>query len=128
MENLDMTIFERLTLIEKQADDFGFMWENPFQILDQIQSECQEIQNDLTQNGDQSHLQEEIGDLLHAAFSLCLFCNFDAEETLVKSVDKFERRFKALKSLVHESGQETLQGQPVEILMAFWDKAKQRAA
>lgn len=121
-----MTIFERLSVLENQAGAFGFMWSQPTQILDQIQSECDEIRENLTQQGEPGHLQEEIGDLLHAAFSLCLFCGFEAEDTLVKSVDKFEKRFKELKRLVIDSGQETLQGQSVTVLMDFWNQAKQR--
>ena len=120
-----MTIFERLTLLEKQAEEFGFMWSQPSQILDQIQSECEEIRENIAQQGEQSHLQEEIGDLLHAAFSLCLFCGFEAEDTLVKSIDKFEKRFEELKRLVRSSGRETLQGQSVAVLMDFWNQAKE---
>jgi uncharacterized protein YabN with tetrapyrrole methylase and pyrophosphatase domain len=123
-----MNTFEKLTLLENQADAFGFMWHEPSQILDQIQSECEEIKQNLEQQGDQEHLQEEIGDLIHAAFSLCLFCKFDAEETLIKSIDKFEKRFKKLQDLVHQSGQGSLQGQPVEVLMTFWNQAKQAIA
>lgn len=119
-----MTIFEKLTFLEKQADEFGFMWSHPSQILDQIQSECQEILDNLAQQGERNHLQEEIGDLLHAVFSLCVFCEFDPEETLVKSVNKFEKRFKELKRLVSDSGQETLRGQSVTVLMDFWNQAK----
>jgi uncharacterized protein YabN with tetrapyrrole methylase and pyrophosphatase domain len=120
-----MNTFEKVTLIENQADEFGFMWFHPSQILAQIQSECEEIKQNLEQQGERSHLQEEIGDLIHAAFSLCLFCKFDAEETMSKSIDKFEKRFKELKRLVHESGQASLKGQPVEVLMDFWNQAKQ---
>lgn len=122
-----MMIFERLTLLENQAGEFGFMWSQPSQILDQIQSECDEIQENLTQHGEPGHLQEEIGDLLHAAFSLCLFCGFDAEDTLVKNVDKFETRFEELKRLVTDSGQKTLQGQSVAVLMDFWKQTKEKS-
>lgn len=116
--------FEKLAHLEEEADDFGFMWHHPFQILEQIVSECDEIKQDLEQKGDREHLQEEIGDLIHAAFSLCLFCKFDAQETLDKSIHKFEKRFNELKKLTHESGRENLQGQPVEVLMDFWNQAK----
>jgi uncharacterized protein YabN with tetrapyrrole methylase and pyrophosphatase domain len=120
-----MTIFERLTWLEKQAGEFGFRWSHPSQIFDQIQSECQEIQDNLALGGEKTHLQEEIGDLLHAVFCLCVFYELNAEETLVKSLDKFEKRFTELKRLVIDSGQSTLQGQPVTVLMEFWNQAKQ---
>ncbi len=163
-----MNIFKRLSTIEKQADDFGFMWSDTAQIFEQIQSECEEIKEilkgfqvagqapkgepderilirdrgripkgnaprnlkgeeyNLAQLGDRHHLQEEMGDLIHAVFSLCLFMKFDAEETCLKSIEKFERRFAELKQLAHAAGFETLKGQPVEVLMHFWTQAKEK--
>lgn len=118
--------FKRLTALEKQADDFGFMWTDTAQIFDQIQSECEEIKDNLARTGDRDHLQEEMGDLIHAVFSLCLFMGFDAEETCIKSIDKFEKRFEELKRLAQKAGFETLQGQPVNILLDFWAQAKQQ--
>lgn len=119
-----MDTFKRLTAIEKQADDFGFMWSDTAQIFVQIQSECEEIKDNL---GDRYHLQEEMGDLIHAVFSLCLFMKFDPEETCLKSVEKFEKRFVELKRLAHDAGFETLKGQPVDVLMHFWTQAKEKA-
>ena len=121
-----MNTFKRFALLEKQADEFGFMWTDTTQIFDQIQSECEEIKDNLAHIGDRDHLQEEMGDLIHAVFSLCLFMGFDAEETCIKSIDKFERRFVELKRLAQEAGFETLQGQPVDILLHFWAQAKQQ--
>jgi uncharacterized protein YabN with tetrapyrrole methylase and pyrophosphatase domain len=120
-----MTIFKRFTSIEKEADDFGFMWTNTDQIFEQIQSECEEIKDNLSRFGDRQHLQEEMGDLIHAVFSLCLFMKFDPEETCLKSIDKFEERFEKLKRLAHATGFETLKGQPADVLMHFWEQAKQ---
>jgi len=119
-----MNIFQKITAIEKQADDFGFMWSDTAQIFEQIQSECEEIKENLDQLGDRHHLQEEMGDLIHAVFSLCLFMKFDLEETCLKSIDKFEERFEKLKRLAHATGFETLKGQPADVLMHFWEQAK----
>lgn len=119
-----MNIFQKITAIEKQADDFGFMWSDTAQIFEQIQSECEEIKENLDQLGDRHHLQEEMGDLIHAVFSLCLFMKFDPEETCLKSIDKFEKRFEKLKRLAHATGFETLKGQPADVLMHFWTQAK----
>ncbi len=53
--------------------------ETPEQIKQQILSELEEIEVHL-QDKDRHKLQEELGDLLHAAFSLTVFCQFDPEE------------------------------------------------
>src|SRR5580692_10148637 len=98
-----MTLLDKLIALENAANDFGFSWENPKQIIEQIRSECHEIEVHV-EDGDRAKLQEEIGDLLHAAFSLCAFCQFDPNQTLSESINKFERRLSAVKRLAAEEG------------------------
>lgn len=121
-----MSILKKLTHLEKEAEDFGFKWDNTQQIMAQIKSECIEIDEHLSPITDdnKSKLQEEIGDLLHAVFSLCVFCKFDTEETLKNSIDKFERRLTAVKNIAQENGITTLNGHTFDELMQFWDRAK----
>lgn len=119
-----MTTLDKLLALENEAAEFGFKWENPEQIIVQIQNEVAEIEVHL-QDHDQDKLQEEIGDLLHAAFSLCVFCQFNPEETLTKSVAKFEKRFRSTQALAKAEGLSTLNGQSFEKLIALWDRAKQ---
>jgi uncharacterized protein YabN with tetrapyrrole methylase and pyrophosphatase domain len=118
-----MNIFKKLTSLEIEASNFGFKWETPDQIIEQIQSEISEICVHL-KDGDQNKLQEEIGDLLHAVFSLCVFKQFNPQETLTNSVEKFERRFKAMQQLAIKNGLSTLQGKSFDDLMTYWNKAK----
>ena len=120
-----MDILKKLTLLENEAATFGFKWENPKQIMAQIRSELIEIETHLENPMEKNKLQEEIGDLLHAAFSLCVFCKFDASKTLNDSIQKFERRFKETQKLANNDGLVDLNGQPFERLMAFWNKAKE---
>ena len=119
-----MTILKKLSDLEKEASAFGFKWETSQQILAQIKSEIAEIEVHLI-DGDQEKLQEEIGDLLHAVFSLCEFFQFDSKETLLNSANKFEHRFNQIKKLAHEKGLDSLNGQPFSELMTLWNKAKQ---
>lgn len=128
-----MTILEKLTKLEKEASDFGFKWENSDQIMAQIQSECAEIKvhlnNDSSDANDPNRalLQEEIGDLLHAVFSLCVFNQFNPQETLEQSITKFQRRFEIVKSLAIQDGLTSLNGLGFKELMKYWDKAKNKA-
>jgi len=118
-----MTVIDKLARLEREAADFGFKWETTQQIKDQILSEIAEIDVHL-QDQDRSKLQEELGDLLHAVFSLTVFCGFDPRETLTMSVDKFEKRFLAVKKIAAQQGLQTLDGLKFEELMAIWAKAK----
>ena len=120
-----MDILKRLTNLENEASAYGFKWENASQIVAQIRSEIAEIEVHI-KDKDRKKLQDEIGDLLHAAFSLCVFCNFDVCETLQNSINKFERRFRATQHLAQEQGLNDLNGQSFDKLMEFWNKAKER--
>lgn len=116
-------MLKKLIDLEKEAANFGFRWETSEQIIQQIKSELLEIDVHLN-DGDRDKLQDEIGDLLHAAFSLCVFNKVDPEKALVHSIEKFERRFRKVEKLTKESGLENLNGKSFDELMMFWEHAK----
>jgi len=120
------TIFDDIDLLEKEAVLFGLQWETKAQIMVQIRSECLEVEEHLEAKDKRAALQDEIGDLLHAVFSLCTYCNFDTELTLRKSLDKFEHRLNAMKAIAKEQGLENLRGKSFDELMCYWELAKQR--
>ncbi|KTD66374.1 nucleotide pyrophosphohydrolase [Legionella santicrucis] len=123
-----MNLLEKVLFLEQEAADFGFQWETTAQIIEQIQSECMEISEHLQskQSMNQSALQEEIGDLLHAVFSLCVYCQFSPQDTLKKTLEKFERRLQAVKTVAKEKELNNLQGQSFDELMHIWNLAKKR--
>ena len=119
-----MDIIKRLIELEEEANVFGFRWSHIEQILAQIYSEYQEIIADTNNHISPEKLQEEIGDLLHAVFSLCLFCKFDPEKTLASAINKFERRLNAVKQIAREQGITSLEKYSFDELMRFWQRAK----
>ncbi|MEO8402512.1 MAG: MazG nucleotide pyrophosphohydrolase domain-containing protein [Gammaproteobacteria bacterium] len=119
-----MDTLEKLAMLEREATDFGFKWGTHEQIMAQIRSELSEVEVHL-KDKDADKLQEEIGDILHAVFSLCIFCQADPKRTLTNSVNKFERRFNAVKQIVSEQKLKSLNGKSFDELMFFWDKAKE---
>jgi uncharacterized protein YabN with tetrapyrrole methylase and pyrophosphatase domain len=120
------TIIHKLIALEKHAEEKGFIWPTPEMALDQLVSECEEVRCAIADNESRERLQEEVGDILHAAFSLCLFLKFDVEETLIKTTEKFEKRFAALLEIAHEQGYFELKDQPIKVLLSLWDLAKKR--
>jgi uncharacterized protein YabN with tetrapyrrole methylase and pyrophosphatase domain len=122
-----MNNIDKLMQLEQAANEYGFSWENADQILAQIESECQEVKSELDKPvapNQQIDLQTEIGDLLHAAFSLCIHCGFDPEETVKQSTEKFAKRFDKVKHLALADGHVDLKGKPFSTLMKYWQKAK----
>lgn len=116
-------LFKQIEKQELDAQEFGFYWENFHQLIEQIQSECVEIE-EAWDKKNSLHLQEEIGDLIQAAVSLAIFCKFDPHETLLKSIEKFQRRYDAVVQLAHSDGYENLHKQSFETLMDYWNRAK----
>ena len=126
-----MDILDRVVVLENEASAFGFEWETTGQIMAQIQSECVEInehlENEIAQ-ANQAKLQEEIGDLLHAVFSLCVFCKLSPRVTLDQTLAKFENRLNAVKEISQEQGLVNLHGHSFDKLMMIWKQAKSRVS
>jgi uncharacterized protein YabN with tetrapyrrole methylase and pyrophosphatase domain len=123
-----MELLDKISALEEEASQFGFKWQSAGQIMIQIQSECDEIKEQLEHapsKANQTALQEEIGDLLHAVFSLCIFCKLSPKVTLGQSITKFERRLRAVKLIAEERELIHLEGLPFDELMHIWDKAKE---
>jgi uncharacterized protein YabN with tetrapyrrole methylase and pyrophosphatase domain len=123
-----MDFLDKVVSLEEDASEFGFRWETPDQIMKQIESEYYEIKEHIHAGIPQINkaaLQEEIGDLLHAAFSLCVFYGFSPRVTLGQSLTKFERRLRAVKLITEEHGFENLDGKSFDELMHIWDRAKE---
>jgi uncharacterized protein YabN with tetrapyrrole methylase and pyrophosphatase domain len=123
----ELNALQDLIRLEKEARAFGFDWPNEKMIIEQVMDECKEINEAIEKQEGLERIQEEIGDLLHSAVSLCLFAGFEVEETLMKVNSKFGKRMQAMKALTHELGLTTLQGQSVDFMLALWRKAKVRA-
>jgi uncharacterized protein YabN with tetrapyrrole methylase and pyrophosphatase domain len=118
-ENLD-----RLIKIEEDACSLGFEWPDVTSILEQIVSECDEVKDALQNNESKERIQEEIGDLLHASISLCLFAGFNPEDTLSKVACKIENRMDLIKIAAKQRGLDSLKGQTTEFMLELWDEAK----
>ncbi|MDF1758722.1 MAG: MazG nucleotide pyrophosphohydrolase domain-containing protein [Legionellaceae bacterium] len=124
-----MDIIDKIEYLEHESNKFGFAWEKSSQIMEQIKSECLEVEEHLHPDNiekNRDDLQEEIGDLLHAVFSLCVFVDCDIKETITKTADKFESRLNMVKLIAHEQGLEGLSGHSFDKLMQIWDEAKLR--
>jgi uncharacterized protein YabN with tetrapyrrole methylase and pyrophosphatase domain len=123
-----MDLLKKIVALENEAAEFGFQWQTADQIIEQIQSECLEVDEHLRAETSESRLalQEEIGDLLHAVFSLCVFCKLDPKDTLQQTLEKFERRLQAVKTIAHEMKLANLREQSFHELMAIWQQAKRR--
>ncbi|MBA3721444.1 MAG: hypothetical protein H0W88_03485 [Parachlamydiaceae bacterium] len=56
--------------------------------------------------------------------SLAIFCDLDPQETLQKSINKFQKRYNTVVKLAQSEGHANLHKQPFDVLMDYWNRAK----
>ena len=84
--------------ISKRAVAVGFEWPNYQMLEDTFLSEYEEFKKAL-KNNDKKNMEEELGDILFSAVNLARFNGLDAEQALIKSNQKFIKRFKKMEEL-----------------------------
>ena len=84
--------------ISKRAVKTGFEWPNEDSLYDCIFSEFDEFK-DAVKEGDKNHMEEELGDILFAVVNLARWNGIDAEQALITSNRKFEKRFRKMEEL-----------------------------
>ena len=113
----------RAEKLQKRAARVGFDWPEVQGALDKVREEFDELQVEMAQ-ADRDRLQDELGDLLFAMVNVVRLLGMDAEQTLSRANEKFERRFRAMEILLREAGYTDLQSLTLEQLDAAWEKVK----
>lgn len=108
--------------VQKRAARAGFDWPELSGVMDKLEEEIAEVKEAIALQ-DESHIIEEMGDVLFSAVNLSRFLGHNPEEVLNKNIEKFTRRFQAVEAIVHETGQlfDTLELKDLE---AIWQQVK----
>lgn len=109
--------------ISKKAVKTGFEWPNEKSLYDCIFSEFDEFK-EAEQEQNKIHMEEELGDILFAVVNLARWNKIDAEQALLKSNKKFEKRFRKMEELA----QKPLNEYSFDEFDALWKQAKQQTA
>ena len=88
-----------------------------------VEEELAEVR-EAVRAGEQAHIEEEIGDLLLAVASLSRKCHVNAEEALVRAVDKFILRFSRVEAAAEAAGLHLGEMSDAE-LDILWQKVKE---
>ena len=115
----------RASKIQKKCAKIGFDWPEIPPVVDKIHEEIDEVveAHQLPQRS-QSHVEEEIGDLLFAVVNLSRHLSVDPERALQLANNKFIRRFKGVEKLMTEN-HKTLDSASLEEMERAWVKVKQ---
>jgi len=108
--------------ITKKAAKVGFDWRDAGEVFEKINEEISELRV-ATSEGDQPHVEEEIGDLLFAVVNLARKLDVEPETALKRTNIKFRSRFKFIEDQLKAAGK-TLEGSSLEEMDGLWNEAK----
>lgn len=108
--------------IQDRAAQHGFDWKTVPPVFEKVLEELNEVK-EAWESGNQSHIQEEIGDLLFVVTNLARHLNINPELALKESTQKFSKRFYYIEKQVASSGR-VMRDCELEELDNLWKQAK----
>jgi ATP diphosphatase len=112
----------RAEKLAKRAARVGFDWPNVEEVFDKLEEEAAEAREALIE-GDPTHVEEEIGDMLFVLANLARKANVDPERALRGANSKFERRFRWIEAALQSKGSSPNQSN-LEEMERLWLQAK----
>ncbi len=113
----------RAEKLQKRAARVGFDWPDVHGALAKTREELDEIEAEMDE-ADPDRLEDELGDLLFALVNVVRLLGLDAEQTLSRANEKFERRFRAMEHALHAAGRAELRALTLEQLDEAWEAVK----
>ena len=113
----------RAEKLQRRAARVGFDWPDARGAFDKVHEELAEIEAEFA-DGAPERLQDELGDLLFAMVNVVRLIGMDAEQTLSRANEKFERRFRAMETALHAAGHDDLAALSLGELDAAWEAVK----
>jgi MazG family protein len=108
--------------LTNKAAKVGFDWEDVSQIYEKLNEEIDELNVAIGEDS-QTHIEEELGDILFVVLNLARKLDVDAETALKKTNRKFRKRFGFIEKELKENGK-TLEESNLEEMEFLWTKAK----
>jgi MazG family protein len=113
----------RAEKLQKRAARVGFDWPDARGAFVKTREEFDEVEAELGA-GDNDRLQDELGDLLFAMVNVVRLLGMDAEQTLSRANEKFERRFRKMEQMLADAGRNDLSSLSLEELDVAWEAVK----
>ena len=113
----------RAEKLQRRAARVGFDWPDAHGAFVKAREELDEIEAELDA-ADPDRLQDEFGDLLFAMVNVVRLLGLDAEQTLSRASEKFERRFRAMEAALRAAGRPDLRRLTPDELDAAWEGVK----
>jgi tetrapyrrole methylase family protein/MazG family protein len=108
--------------ISRRAAKAGFEWGSIDGVFEKLQEEVRELQEAIEQDDDAA-IEDEIGDLLFTAVNLARFRKVEAEDSLVRMVERFSRRFRRIEEVAAQQGR-VVSDLTIDEMERVWQLAK----
>lgn len=119
-ENLPALV--RAAKLQKRASSHGFDWPSAEGVIHKLEEELAELKEAVEQ-GDQLHIEEELGDLLFSVVNLGRHLDVESETALRRTMRKFEHRFGYIEERAESCGK-TIDELPLTEMDRLWDEIK----
>jgi XTP/dITP diphosphohydrolase len=119
---LSLPSMVKATRIQDKARQVGFEWENRDDVWKKVEEEQQELQEAIS-SGNQTHIEEEFGDLLFSLINYARFLDVDPEGALEKTNKKFIYRFQWMEEQASLMGKK-LQDMTLGEMDQLWNISK----
>jgi MazG family protein len=110
--------------LQEKSKQVGFEWSNAGEVWKKVEEESGELEEAVL-SGDQTHMEEEFGDLMFSMINYARFLRIDAETALERTNLKFIQRFTKMEEAVTLSGKQMTDLSLTE-LDAIWNAVKMK--
>ncbi len=108
--------------LQKKAGKVGFDWADIHGAMDKLKEEVSELDEAIGEDN-QSHIEEELGDVLFSAVNIARFAHIDAEKTLYNACEKFIHRFTAIEQSARQQNI-VIEETDLDTLNRLWENVK----
>ncbi len=109
--------------LQEKTKQVGFEWDNVGQVREKVEEEMRELY-EAVEEGDEKHIEEELGDVLFALINYARFVKTDPEKALEQTNKKFIRRFQQVEEMAAAQGR-SLHDMNLEEMDTLWNKVKE---
>ena len=109
--------------IQEKAKRVGFDWDSIQGAFEKVLEEFQELK-DAVGRRKKKDIEDEFGDILFSIVNISRFMEIDAEDSLRKTINKFNERFQYIEQKVKKIGKKPLKNYSIQELDLLWEESK----
>ena len=106
--------------MQEKTKQVGFEWDHADQVWAKVEEEIGELKESIADSHDQTHIEEEFGDVLFALINYGRFIGVEAETALERVNKKFKSRFE----FIEANAQKPLKEMTLDEMNILWNEAK----